>query len=351
MLRIKKVAPFCLAIAISLTGVMNASAITPSTRILSKEDLVLTAETGVNLCYTEYADIKYESDYSDASYVQTLVTKGTYVNEGDPIIEIYGNVDKADILEAELKLKRAREDYNDLADEKTENVRETQEFIDKMYGWGAEEQIKVGELRMEGVNIKYDALLAKQQAVIDDLVKTLKDMYKNRDTTYITAPISGEIASVEFLHRDDVLKDGQVLGTIYKAENALYQTNDSGNMFWYGMKVTLDDYHGNTYEGRVVSCKNPTLTSKITSDTAYIKIEGELPETLPLRLGATYETVSFKNVIVLSANEYHKDEYGSYVLEVTDRGNIRHYFTAGRTISGKTVALDGLYEGMEIITR
>ena len=117
------------------------------------------------------------------------------------------------------------------------------------------------------------------------------------------------------------------------------------------MSVELDDYHGNIYEGKVVSSKSPTLNSKVTTDSAYIAITENMPEELPLRLNATYETVSYRNVILVRDSELRKDEHGSYVIEVTDKGNIRHYFTPGRTLQGNTVALDGLSEGMVILAR
>lgn len=351
MLRIKKIFPVVLAAATLMAAGISSSAASPGTRVLAKEDMILVAENPVNLVYTDSADIRYESDYGSALFVNMLVTKGQFVNEGDPIAEIHGTADAADVLEQELKLKRAKEDLTDIRDEKTRKLRDAQAFLDKMYDWKADKMIEVGKLDIESINITYDLKIASQEEYISELTKTLNAMYKNRDTEFITAPISGEIASTEVFHRDDELKDGTVVGTIYKADKALYSVKDTGNTFWYGMSVELDDYHGNIYEGKVVSSKSPTLNSKVTTDSAYIAITENMPEELPLRLNATYETVSYRNVILVRDSELRKDEHGSYVIEVTDKGNIRHYFTPGRTLQGNTVALDGLREGMVILAR
>ncbi len=348
MLRIKKLAAVVISVtAVSVIGI-NASALAPSERTLFYDDLSVTTEAAVNLYYTDTEEIRFNTDHSNACFVEYLVTKGQPVKEGDPIAIIKSNADEAGIRETELRLKRAGEDLSDVETEREERIRAAKEYLDKMYEWNAEGLIKAAELKLESVTMDYDRRVAKQKKYIREISDDLNAMYQARDTETINAPADGEIGSLEVFKRDDILNDGQYLGFIYKTDKVLYTMADSGNNLWYGMKLKLDDYHGNIYEGTVVSSKSPTQSSEVTGDTAYIMVK-DLPDNPPLRFGATYENVSYKNMIILQAEDCHKDDKGMYVLEVTDSGNIRRYFTPARTVKGKIVVLDGLEEGMKII--
>ena len=351
MFRIKKrISLLALPLLIALIP-LNTSAANTRERTLELGNVAMSTEGAANLHYMDTEEIRFSTDYSDACFVDYLVVKGQYVEEGDIIAEITSNADPAEIREQELKLKRAKEDYSDIETEKTKKTGEAQSYLDKMISWNSDWLIKTAELRLESVNLDYDRRLKKQNEYIAEIQKRLKEMYAARDCTAITAPVSGEIAELESFKRDDILSDDMYIGLIYRTDNFLYRLTDGGNTLHYGMKVTMGDYRGGEYTGEVVSCKSPTLTSAFTDDTVYIKVLDELPEEPPLRMSLKYEIVSYRNVIVLDADECRKDDKGTYVLEVTGEGNIRHYFTPSKTVNGKVVAIDGLEAGMKIISQ
>lgn len=345
---LKKAAAILLvpALIIEING--RASGETGTVKVLEKEDFSIDVETTVDVYYCNLSEIRYTTDYGNADFIDYLVEIGDHVEKGDAIAEITSNADPAEIKEQELKYQRAAEDLTDIQNNKTDAVYKAQQKLDYYTRSQAEMGIDYWTLEIESLNLDYDRQIASQQEYIDEIYDRLLEMYSAKNTTVIKAPISGTVADLYRFKEGDVINDDEYIGLINEEDKVLYSLKDSGNVFRYGMELSFADYSGNKYTGRVVSCSAPVLTSGITSNTVYIKVD-DLPDDIPMRLKAYYTTISYKDVIVLDDGEYYTDDKGTYVLESTALGNIRHYFTASRKISSSVIALDGLSEGMEII--
>lgn len=344
----KKIAALLLVPVFLLEISEKASGETGTVAVLKKEDFSIDVETTVDVYYCNRSEIRYTTDYSNANFIDYFVEIGDHVEKGDAVAEITSNADPAEIKEQELKYQRAVEDLADIQDNKTRALTRAQSQIEAYTRSYAEAGTEYCNLEIESINLDYDRQIANQQEYIDEINDRLQEMYSAKNTVVIKAPISGTIADLYRFKEGDVINDDEYIGLINEEDKVLYSLKDSGNVFRYGMELTFADYSGNKYTGRVVSCSAPVLTSGITSDTVYISVD-DLPEDIPMRLKAYYTTISYKNVIVLDDGEYYTDDKGTYVLESTAFGNIRHYFTASRKISGSVIALDGLSEGMEII--
>ena len=337
-------------IPILLLGISNiSSAASASEKVLQRKDFATTMSVSAAIYYPKSTQIKYETDYSNAKFVNYVVKNGDMVEAGDPIAVIESKYDAADIRELELKLQRAKEDLSEIEIEKIEKLNEANKLLDKMYSWNSEGLIHLAQLSIDSITEDYDMRILRQKKVIEDIRKNLNKMYDAKNTSEILAPTSGVVNDIQFYKEKDELWDGAYLGRVDDPATILYKVGDQNGIFRYGMDVSLKDKNGNMYKGKVVSYTAPILTNSVTMTNAYVEITDEGIVDYPSKVDVEYTVISYKNAIVLSDREYENDENGYYVLEKTIFGNLKHYFTPSKRINGSVIALDGLDEGMTIV--
>lgn len=345
----KRLASFIFVPALVLGIAFKAVGSTSDTKILKAEDISYGGESYFEIYYADSVVVRYETDYSNASFIDFNVKIGDEVVVGDVIATISSNAEAAKIKEQELKLIRAQEDLVDLRDSYTTAIADADYKIQWSKDHYSSLEISTEELNKESIVLDYERRIAAQEEYIKDTKKLYNEMTAAKNTTEIKATADGKIADIAKLKDGATIYDGSYIAKIDKLDEIFYVYPDAGNIFRYGMQITLDDFSGNKYHGEVVSCASPVLSSGITVKTVYVRITDELPERKPAKLKASYDTISYKNAIVLEEGEFYTDENGTYVIESTLWGNIKHYFTPSRKIGGKVIALDGLSEGMTIV--
>lgn len=350
MLLNKKICIALLPVVIICGLPFMTSAAARSEKTLKAQHFETTSSIAAAICYSKTSQVKYETEYSNALFVECYIKNGEYVEADTPIAKIEGVVSKADIREQELKLKRINEDISEIEVKKAEALRKAQEELEFINTMNSEGLTHIAELKIQSITLDYDMQIKRQKDSIRNINKKLNEMYATRDTEYIYAPVAGIIDNLQYFRENDELYDGTYICNVNEIDDIVYEVNNSTGLLRYGMNVEMKDKQGNVYLGKVISSSAPILANSVNLSKAYIKLDEEIKE-YPEKMEATFRVVSVDNAIVLGEEEYETDDNGCYVVEKTSLGGIKHYFTPGRKISGSVVVIDGLEEGMTIVIR
>ena len=325
--------------------------VTDKERVLALEDFESVLKMHGSPFYPYKSELWYKTEYSYGEFIEYKANNGQTVNEGDVILTLENKISDADIRETELKIQRAKEDINDIERLRGEELWNAEYDLNKYYSWKADSLVHITELRIKSINLDYDMRVLRVNNDIKELEKQLREMKKARDTKEILAPMTGIIEGMQRMTKGDAINNDTYIGAINEQSFVLYTVKNDTGAFNYGMQVKIIDEGGKEYNGKVVSTSAPVLTSKVTSPYAYIAITDENITNYPTRIEIEYALISYENVIVLTEDEYTIDEKGYYVVEKTDEGNRRFYFTPGAKISGDVMSVDGLKEGMTIVVQ
>jgi hypothetical protein len=104
------------------------------------------------------------------------------------------------------------------------------------------------------------------------------------------------------------------------------------------------------FSGVVVSCNALGLDESLISEAAILRSLDEIEEAKRYGLEISYQVVDLEHVLVVPSSAMYTDTYGTYVIEVTEGGTRRRYFTPGKTANGKCLVVDGLEAGIELVT-
>ncbi len=333
-------------------SVKAGGAATFPTKSLEYTDLIVTATAELTVSYPNSSSVRYESMYSNASFVSYLVEDGSYVTEGDPIVEITSDIDEIALLQVKMDLERTQDGYDAYVKEAANAKAAAQKAVTKASG---KTEKRLAELALEKLQMQQNASLDSYREQLEALQEKVATYEKESETIYITAPSSGLIYLPTHtnwrLHAGDTLNNGAYIGYLQSTDYCFFTLEGAGQLLRYGMEVTLTDKQGNTYPAHVANCTSSSLTNTLISTYAVVVPDAEVPVTSYEGLTATYETIHMEHVLMVPTIACHNDSNGDYVYELTEGGAMmKHYFIKGRTVKDSCVSYEGLSEGTVIVT-
>jgi RND family efflux transporter MFP subunit len=317
-----------------------------NTTVLEYQDFTVTASTGVSVSYPIQTDITYSSEYGNAKFVEWLVLKGDEVEEGQPVMTISVPVDEIAVTELELKIERLKKEKESIESENAEAVKAKKAAIQAAKG--DEKTLLQNELDQLVLTGEQQLSETKQQ--LSEAQEELEICYEARTQTQILAPCDGTIYDLNDYRKDDVIAPDTTVGIIYNKSEVLYEFKDASSVMRYGESVTLSDMRKTEFSGVVVSCNALGLDESLISEAAILRSLDEIEEAKRYGLEISYQVVDLEHVLVVPSSAMYTDTYGTYVIEVTEGGTRRRYFTPGKTANGKCLVVDGLEAGIELVT-
>lgn len=334
-----------LAAALAEAAPITAGETAYTTAEVTYGTLTARAQAKASPYNSEWEEIIFNSDYGSTTFVRYLVETGDYVEAGQPVAEIMTSVDEITVKEMELRLERAQGSYEEFLEQYEAQLEAAMNAVKESSGTAKQ----IAELNQE----KQIMELEKSRQTLEEGVAALEkqlEIYRTAmETTQVTAPVSGMVGWLNRYRSGDTIWDGSALGGIYSMEKVLFSVADTTGILRYGMKVELSDSAGNTYQGKIISCNNESLSKDLITAAAYIKTDEEIPLEKMTSLTASYETIQMENVLIVDARAVKMDKNGSYVLELADGILVKRYFTVGRTVNGICYAADGLNDGMIVV--
>ncbi len=317
-----------------------------NTVTLDYQTFSVSASVGVDVYYPVQTPAYYTCEYGAAVYGEWLVVKGDEVTEGQPIMEITIPVDEIAQKELELKEERLKREQK----ETEENARSAEKAKKAAIAaaTGAERELLENEL--EQLELENERAISAAKENLAAVSEQLELAEAAKEQTQILAPCDGTIMYLESYRKDDRINPQTAVAWIYNTDEALYDFTDKVGVTRYGQKVTISDMMKNTYDAVIVSGSILGMDESLLRQDAVLTCLDEIEAAKRYGLEVSYEVVDLDHVLVVPAEALYTDQYGSYVVEVVDGGTRRRYFTAGKTVNGSCLAIDGLEAGMTLAT-
>lgn len=317
-----------------------------NTVTLDYQTFSVSASVGVDVYYPVQTPAYYICEYGAAVYGEWLVVKGDEVTEGQPIMEITIPVDEISQKELELKEERLKREQK----ETEENARSSEKAKKAAVAAAAGTEKELLENELEQLELENERAISAAKENLAAVSGQLELAEAAKEQTQILAPCDGTIMYLESYRKDDRINPQTAVAWIYNTDEALYDFADKAGVTRYGQKVTISDMMKNSYDAVIVSGIIPGMDESLLRQDAVLTCLDEIEAAKRYGLEVSYEVVDLEHVLVVPAEALYTDQYGSYVVEVVDGGTRRRYFTAGKTVNGFCLAIDGLEAGMTLAT-
>ena len=311
-------------------------------------DLKETTMMGSNEYYPVFRKVIYRGP--DAVYTGLASeSRAMEVKAGDTIMKVKPIVDEVAVTEKELQLKRLQETYEKEKAEKEKAINDQIKERDKQSDANTIEKMNI---RIRISQIELEQYQYSREKEIKDLQEALQEMYQNREETYITAPIDGNVSGMLYVNEGDIIKSGTVICTVTDPSVRMLRTTNTALPF--GLKVTAEFSSAQSvYEvpGEVVASTAliPTLAPgpfaqiEITEsdDTKGKSFRSPRIEALKLEL---------KNVLLIPNSAKELDQGNTFVTVLgPDNQPHKRFIQIGVSGNSDTWVLNGLSEGEEVI--
>lgn len=317
-----------------------------NTVTLDYQTFSVSASVGVDVYYPVQTPAYYTCEYGAAVYGEWLVVKGDEVTEGQPIMEITIPVDEIAQKELELKEERLKREQK----ETEENARSSEKAKKAAIAAAAGTEKELLENELEQLELENERAISAAKENLAAVSEQLELAEAAKEQTQILAPCDGTIMYLESYRKDDRINPQTAVAWIYNTDEALYDFADKAGVTRYGQKVTISDMMKNSYDAAIVSGSIPGMDESLLRQDAVLTCLDEIEAAKRYGLEVSYEVVDLDHVLVVPAEALYTDQYGSYVVEAVDGGTRRRYFTAGKTVNGSCLAIDGLEAGLTLAT-
>ena len=310
-----------------------------------------------------------EEGVGSGSYTieETFVEQWQIVKAGDPLFSfsLMKDVDEIALAEAELNLKRSKENYDEFYASNSKSQKEWILEITKM-AEGTDKQLQMHQYTI--AQLQFERNVASMQERIAEEEKQLENMRNNKVYT-VTAPNDGLVQPFNAKKSGDSINGTDVYLSINSYANVLLQIEDKEGRLRSGQTVTISTKGENdkltvggpnTTTGVVVSAPasvsadfagnyGPYAYIKPAEVSAFINVEPMNMNNFwgngPQSYSVLAEVVSEQNVLTLDKRAVQNDT-GKFYVYVVENGLIhKRYFTQGGNNGDIVWILDGLDEG------
>lgn len=308
-------------------------------------------ETRASINMVESVQAKAEFATGSMILTELLVSRYTYVAEGDVLARVDVETSELDLEEMELKLKRIEEEYAQVVADYNERHADAVENISVYNHPGKIDRIEIAQMELDFAQTKesYDKRIA-------DHKQQIKDMKTLAATKEIVAPQSGLVISVSRLQVGQELGNGTVICTIVPEDKIVLEITDEAMLYGYGKKLVMglganSNPNRKEYEVSVISSPGKALTQEWGKTTTQIEGDFSIDEVLDkgaLMVGG--QTNVMENVLLVPADAVTEENSRYFVTVLHEDGSLekRQFIPGGNNLNYYWV-FDGLEQGTKII--
>ncbi len=310
---------------------------------------IIETRAGINM--VESVQVKPQISNGSMILTELLVTKYSYVTEGDILARMDVETSALDLEEMELKLKRLEEEYAQAVADYEKRHEEAVEGISVYEALGKIDRIEIAQMELDFAQSK-----SNYEKRIGDYKKQIKEMKTLADTKEIVAPKSGFVLSVSRLQVGQELTASSVICTIAPSDKIVLEFPDENFHYGYGTQLVVGEGAASKvgrkeYNVSVSSANGKVLKEDWGKTTTRIIGDFNIMEALQrgaLMVGGQTNVMENVLLIPVDAVTVEKDKYYVTVLHEDERMEKRQFIPGGNNQEYYWV-FDGLEQGTRII--
>ncbi len=310
---------------------------------------IIETRAGINM--VESVQVKPQIPFGSMILTELLVSRYSYVEEGDVLARVDVETSDLDLEETELKLKRLEEEYAQAVADYNERHEKATTDISVYNIPGQIDRIEIEQMELDFAQTKegYESRIA-------DYKEQIKDMKAAAATKEIVAPKSGFVLSVSRLQVGQELTNGSVICTIAPSDKIVLEFTDESFHYGYGTELVLglganSNPNRKEYSVTVGSACGKVLQEEWGKTTTQIVgnfTAQEIMEKGTLMVGG--KTNVMENVLLIPADAVTVENGKCFVTVLHDDGRMekRQFISGGNNLNYYWV-FDGLEQGTKII--
>lgn len=308
-------------------------------------------ETRADINMVESVQVKPQIFSGNMILTELLVSRYSYVTEGDVLARVDMETSALDLEEMELKLKRLQEEYAQAVTDYNERHEDAVANISVYNLPGQIDRTKIAQMELDFAQSKanYEKRIADYKEQIQDM-KTLADMKE------ILAPKSGFVLSVSRLQIGQELTNASVICTIAPSDKIVLEFADESFHYGYGTQLIMGlgansnpnrkEYNVSvsSANGKVLKEDWGKITTQITGD---FSVE-EVIQKGALMVGGKTNVMENVLLVPVKAVTIENSKYFVTILHDDGRMEKRQFVPGGNNLEYYWV-FDGLEQGTRII--
>ena len=251
---------------LNLTLGESTTAANYKTLILQPTDVQKESQLTVEPTYD--TSVALQTD-EELTFVEYLVSRDAQVEAGTPLVRLTRGAGEADVLEAQLALRRHEEETQatlaDLLEKKT------------LASEAAADGTPLSQARAELAALEYEQAVTESRQKTAELTQALEEASAAREDVILTAPFDAVITSMTGLSTGAKLSEGTELMTLAKRDSLVLTGTSNTDFFQYGMSVRVEYGKVNSRKsvtGRVVATDR-VLTDLPGQAAVYIVLDDD----------------------------------------------------------------------------
>lgn len=279
-----------------------------------------------------------------------------HVEKGDVIMTVQPEIDKITLEEAKIKLTRLTERLQKAAVDYEEALAEAKvdkRILQEGYVYGTYEK-NIINLQCNQMTLDWEKTKHDFEVQIEAVKEQIADMEASRNTTEVTAPVSGNIIFETKYPSGLEIGDGEYICHIITSDIFYVQTKNQADEFGYGMALSFRNMD-EVVEGTVISGGNRMLYGNLDSDEATFSItfEDNALTTNRMQMNSIVMEGNLKTVenVIMVPKKAVTEEDGDYFVTVLkeDGSLLKTEFIPGGDNPECYWVYEGLEEGMQIV--
>lgn len=310
--------------------------------------LQLEASPSISIPTKIICDVEYGTMIFDEFNIGIL----DFVEAGQPLAKVHINVDKIDIEEKNLKLKRKEERLTVL---EAETQATLDEYSQDLYELTTETEKLRGALIYEQMCSDWEYTKSQLLRECSNLQEEILALEVASKITTITSPVDGIVLEITEIASGTSLKEGQLIISIASYNDLLLYVDNSSGQYLTGMPVTVEAVTDNgliTTTGTVISASKKGVTGELKSNLAQIKLdETDLNLYMSDSITVYAQVRTYNNVLLVDSNAVTLEDGTAYVTIVNVDGSlVKKGFKFATSNSSYYFILEGLEEGTTVLT-
>ncbi len=309
--------------------------------------------------YPKSESVTVPMELGSVIFKKILVKRGDKVKKGTPVVKLTTKIDKTNLEEKSLELKRLEDVYQNFSNAQSRGLREQEQalntIVDKL-------DKKVARAEYKKAKVVFEMSKRSQLRQIERCRDEVSKIKTEEKTTELLAPIDGYVESVEDLKLGTEIDHSITLVKMIDPTTVLFKIPDKNLKFRYNMRVTLKEEsaeggENKTISGKIISSylmeedENARAICYVKPDHKNLKISMEAK-----KYKAEVNICTMNNVLVIpkNATESETDEARFHILPVgiSVGGNLSEQMCLiGLDDDKNYQVITGLDKGTKIILR
>lgn len=321
---------------------MTAPEVRYQTAVVEKGSYIQTEKDKLTVVYTKEENLSWEKD--NARFKEVFVRRNQTVKAGDILMSFSIEVSEAELAALRLRLQRAGEDMESGIASREQEIREKEENA-RYLGYY---EGQIAHLQIEKMRVEYERYVYQMQQEIAELEEQIAEIEAEKENNVLRAPFDGVVSKVADWVYGGKVPSGKPLITIYAPDEFLLRGPQNPELR-YDMPVTVEmNTSAEPLPATIISAAN-ILPSSLNPGGVMVRLDAERQE-LGRTIRMNAQTRVMQNVLTIDSDAIRKEAGKNYVYVLDGDMPRKRYVEVGAD-SGETAwILDGLSEGMLVIT-